>query len=262
MIPLENVFKTSLQDVLKISWRRIQNVLKTSWRYLEEVFARRLEDVLKTSLQDVLKISWRRIQNVLKRSWRYLEEVFARRLEDVWPRRIYWSWPRRLEDVLKMSSEDVWLWRIYSSWSRRLEDVLKKFSEDEDERRLQDIFIKTNVYFATPQKSPPSQNPLLRAGSATRDPHPQTSDKLLLHLIEGIIVVSTCYHRYFLLSQPLRLVFFEAPESFAKIQRFRLANFGGVGSPPPNFPDKFLFHTSPIIIRKYWSWQCNRRKCT
>ena len=254
MIPLENVFKTSLQDVLKISWRRIQNVLKTSWSYLEEVFARRLEDVLKTSLQDVLKISWRRIQNVLKRSWRYLEEVFARRLEDVWPRRIYWSWPRRLEDVLKMSSEDVWLWRIYSSWSRRL--------EDEDERRLQDIFIKTNVCFATPQKSPPSQNPLLRAGSATRDPHPQTSDKLLLHLIEGIIVVSTCYHRYFLLSQPLRLVFFEAPESFAKIQRFRLANFGGVGSPPPNFPDKFLFHTSSIIIRKYWSWQRNRRKYT
>ena len=37
MIRLENILKTSLQDVLK-----------TSWRCLEDVFARRLQDVLKT----------------------------------------------------------------------------------------------------------------------------------------------------------------------------------------------------------------------
>ena len=86
MIPLENVFKTSLQDVLKISWRRIQNVLKTSWRYLEEVFARRLEDVLKTSWQDVLKTSWTRRMtktNILvlaKTSWKRLKDVFWRRM--------------------------------------------------------------------------------------------------------------------------------------------------------------------------------------
>ena len=112
MIRLENVLKRSLQDVFKTSWISLEDVLKTSWK--------RLEDVLKTS--------WRRFEDVLKTSWR--------RLEDVWPRRIYWSWPRRFEDVLETSSEDVWLTRICSSWSRRLEDVLQTSSEDEDERRL------------------------------------------------------------------------------------------------------------------------------
>ena len=91
MIHLENVLKISLQDVLKMSWRRLQNVLKTSWRCLEDVFARRLEDVLKTSWRHLGKTSWRRLEDVLKTSWR--------RLEDIWPRRIYWSWPRRLKDV-------------------------------------------------------------------------------------------------------------------------------------------------------------------
>ena len=68
----------------------------------------RLQNILKASLQDVLKMSWRHLG--------------------------------------KTSSEDEWLRRIYSSWSRRLEDVFKTSSEDEDERRLQDVFIiKTNV---------------------------------------------------------------------------------------------------------------------
>ena len=112
MIRHENVLKISLQDVLK-----------TSWRCLEEVFARRLHDVLKTS-------------------WRCYEEVL--------PKRIYWFWSRHLDDVLKTSSEDVWLRRIDSFWSRRLENVfwrhlLKMSSELNDERRLQDAFIKANV---------------------------------------------------------------------------------------------------------------------
>ena len=102
MIRLENVLKTSLQDFLKMSWRGLCN---TSWRRLENVF------------EDVLKRSWKRLEDVLKTSWR--------RLEDVWPRRIYWSWPRRLEDVR--------LRRTYSSWSRRLlktktKDVFKTSS--------------------------------------------------------------------------------------------------------------------------------------
>ena len=46
--------------------------MKTSWRYL-------------------CRASWRRLENFLKTSWR--------RLKDIWPRQIYWSWPRRLEDV-------------------------------------------------------------------------------------------------------------------------------------------------------------------
>ena len=81
----------------------------------------RLENVLKISLQDILKMSWRHLEDVFKTSWR--------RLEDIWPRRIYWSWPRRLEDVF---------WRLrlrqtYSSWSRRLlktktKDVFKTSS--------------------------------------------------------------------------------------------------------------------------------------
>ena len=118
MIRLENVLKISLQDVLKMSWRRLQNVLKTSWRCLEDVFARRLEDVLKTS--------WRRLEDVLKTSWR--------RLEDIWPRRIYWSWSRRLEDVFwrRMSKVNIFV-------------LIKTSSEDKDERRLQDVFIKTNL---------------------------------------------------------------------------------------------------------------------
>ena len=114
MVRLENVLKISLQDVLKMSWRRLQNVLKTSWRCLEDVFARRLEDVLKTS--------WRRLEDVLKTSWR--------RLEDIWPRRIYWSWLRRLEDVFK------------ASWRRLLKMKTKEIFKTPWSGR-----IRTNVWW-------------------------------------------------------------------------------------------------------------------
>ena len=102
-------------------------VLKTSWRYLCKRSSRRLEDVLKM-----------------------FEDVFAGRLEDVLARcleDVLKTSGKRLENVLKTSSEDVWLTRIYSSWSRRLEGGWKTSSEDEDERRLQDVFIKTNVWW-------------------------------------------------------------------------------------------------------------------
>ena len=46
------------------------------------------------------------------------------------------SW-KRLEDVLKTYSQDKYIGLD--------QDVLKTSSEDEDERRLQDVFIKTNV---------------------------------------------------------------------------------------------------------------------
>ena len=69
---------------------------------------------------------------VFKTSWKCLQDVFATRFEDV----LKTSW-RRLEDE--------WTRRIYWSWSRRLEDVFKMSSEDEDERRLKDVFIKTNA---------------------------------------------------------------------------------------------------------------------
>ena len=110
MIRLENVLKTSLQDVF-------DDVLKKYSKRLEDVFARRLQDVLKTS--------WRNIENG---SWR--------RLADVWPKRIYWSGPRRLGDVLKSSSEDVCLMRINLSSSRRLENVYWRRRQKRFSRRL------------------------------------------------------------------------------------------------------------------------------
>ena len=88
MVCLANVLKISLQEVLKISWRRLQNVLKMSWRRPGDVLKtswRRLEDVLKIYGQDkyigldqdVLKTSWRRkakanIFVLIKTSWRRL----------------------------------------------------------------------------------------------------------------------------------------------------------------------------------------------
>ena len=86
MIRLESFLKTSLQDVLKMSrrrlehvfktsWRRLEDVLKmflkTSWKGLEDVFARRLEDVLKTFWRHLGKTSWRR----LLKTYEYSEYV-------------------------------------------------------------------------------------------------------------------------------------------------------------------------------------------
>ena len=93
MVRLENVLEISLQDVLKMPWRRLEDVLKTPWR--------RLEDVLKTS-------------------WRHLEDVLKTYGQD--------EYIGLDQDVLKTSSEDVRLRRTYLSWSRRLEDVLKTSS--------------------------------------------------------------------------------------------------------------------------------------
>ena len=105
---LEAVFARCLQDILKALWRRLS---KTAWRCLENV----LEKSWKRS-EEVLKMSSRRF---CKTSWRHLGKKSWKCLEDAWPRRIYWSWSRRLEGVLKISSEDVWVRWMYSSWSRR-----------------------------------------------------------------------------------------------------------------------------------------------
>ena len=50
---------------------RLENVLKMSWRR----FSRRLKDVLKTSWQDVLRTTWRRLGKVLKTSWRRMSKT-------------------------------------------------------------------------------------------------------------------------------------------------------------------------------------------
>ena len=90
-------------------------VFKTSWRCLQDVFARRLEDVLKTS--------WRCLEEVLKTSWRRLEDVFWRR----------------------MINKNIFVF-INTSW-RRLEDVFWRRRRKISSRRLQDAFIKTNIYW-------------------------------------------------------------------------------------------------------------------
>ena len=118
-IGLQDVLKTSLRHVLKISSTLLQrnnfSSSKTSWihlaRPLEEVLEdekllrwKRLEDFLKTCLEDVLKTC---LEDVLKTcledmSWRRLEDMSWRRLEDI-------SW-RRLQDVLeanKMFTGDI-----------------------------------------------------------------------------------------------------------------------------------------------------------
>ena len=168
---LEDVLKTSskrLEDVLKTSWRRLEEVLKTSWRLLEDVLKtswRRLEDVLKTygqdeyigldqdvlktSSEDVTQQTFFGLQHVLKTSWRHVLKMSSTRLQRNNFTSSKTSWRRMAKTnilvLTKTSSEDVRLRRTYSSWSRRLEDVFKTSSEGEDERRLQDAFIKTNV---------------------------------------------------------------------------------------------------------------------
>ena len=110
MIRLQNILKASLQDLLKISWKRLENVLKTSWRR----FCRRLEDVLKTSWQDVLQMSWRRFR---KTSWRRLLKTND-----------YGEYIRLDQDIFKTSSEDE------ETSSRRLH---------QDECLLGNYFYKT-----------------------------------------------------------------------------------------------------------------------
>ena len=121
IIPLENVLKTSLQDVLKTCSKLLEDVLKMSWRRFCKRSCRRFETSWRR-LENVLKTAWRRMTKtdvlvLIKTSWRRLKEVFWRRRV----RRIYSSWPRRLEDVF-------WRRRRQTSW-----------------RRLEDVFIKTNV---------------------------------------------------------------------------------------------------------------------
>ena len=110
MIRFGNVLKRSLQDVLKTPSKSLEDVLKMFWRCLE----------------DVLKTSWRRPENVLKTSWRRMTKTIILVL-------IKMSW-RRLLKTYELGE-----------YIRLDEDVFKTSSEDEDERRLQDVSIETNV---------------------------------------------------------------------------------------------------------------------
>ena len=90
-----------------------------SWKRFKDVMTRRYENVLKTS--------WRRMdKNILiltNTSWRCLEDVFWRR----------------------MINKNIFVF-INTSW-RRLEDVFWRRRRKISSRRLQDAFIKTNIYW-------------------------------------------------------------------------------------------------------------------
>ena len=99
---LEDIFAGSLEDVLKISWRRLQNVLKMSWRRLEDVLKTSWRHMAETNILVLTKTSWRRLQDVfwrrkakadifvlIKTSWRCLEEVFWRRRRKTSSRRLH-----------------------------------------------------------------------------------------------------------------------------------------------------------------------------
>ena len=97
----------------------------------------RLQNVLKMSSRRICETSWIRFEDVLKTSWKRLEVALGTYGQD--------EYIGLDQDVLKTSSEDVWLIRILfvfikTSW-RRLEDVFWRRRR----RRLQDVFIKTNV---------------------------------------------------------------------------------------------------------------------
>ena len=124
MIRVENVLKISLQDLLKMSWRRLEEVLKTSWK--------RLEDVLKTSsrhLENVLKTSWRRMAKtnifvLTKTSWRrsYGQDEYIGLDQDV----LKTSWRRLLK---KKTSSSRRMFAGLLSWLKNLY-VLKHCSSN------------------------------------------------------------------------------------------------------------------------------------
>ena len=128
MIRLENVLKISFQGVLKTSSKHLEDVLNMSWRRFSKTSWRHIEGVLKMSWSRFCKTSWRCIEDVLKTSWR--------RLEDIWPRRIYWSWLRRLEDVFWKCMAKTNMFVLIKMSSRRLEDVFWRRRRKTSSKRL------------------------------------------------------------------------------------------------------------------------------
>ena len=57
MIRFESILKTSLQDVLKTSSKRLEGILKMSWRRLENILKTYDEDEYSGFDQDVFKMS-------------------------------------------------------------------------------------------------------------------------------------------------------------------------------------------------------------
>ena len=116
-------FKTDVRHIFQLSSSIFQTLSQTPTfnpvKHLK-TFWRGLENVLKVSWRRFCKTPWRSFENVLKTPWRRMAKT-------------------NILVLMKTSSENVQLRRIYSSWLRCL--------EEEDERLLQDVFIKTNGYY-------------------------------------------------------------------------------------------------------------------
>ena len=102
---------------------RLENILKMSWRHLWETSLRPLEDLFARHFKIAFKMSWRCLanvflQDVMKTSWRRITKTNICLDQDV-----FWK---------RMSKANIFV-------------LINTSSEDEDERRLQDVFIKTNV---------------------------------------------------------------------------------------------------------------------
>ena len=108
VIRLQDIFKTSCQDVFRTFWRRLQDVFKTS--------SRNFQDVFKTSsghLQDVFKTFWRRLQDVWK-TYHQVKLFLLTRFQDVFE--IY---SKRFWDILQRRlSRSRFFWEIYGQCTK------------------------------------------------------------------------------------------------------------------------------------------------
>ena len=136
MIHLQNILKASLQDALKMSWRRLEDVLKTSWQDILKMSWRRLEDPLKTLSQDVLKTSSKRLEDVLKTSWRRMAKMNI------------WFWSRRLEDVFWRRMTKVNIFVLIKTSSRRLlKTKTKGVFKTSSSRRMFTVLVSTSGHW-------------------------------------------------------------------------------------------------------------------
>ena len=86
MIRLENVSKMYWRHLWKMSWGRFEDVFNMSWQDKDKedkdkTSLRRLQDVFKMSsrrLEYVLKTCWRHL--ILKKFWKHVEDVFWRHM--------------------------------------------------------------------------------------------------------------------------------------------------------------------------------------
>ena len=124
-----------LKNVLKTPWRHV-NENSSTWWYIWKTSWKGLEDVFKTSLQDVFKTFWRRLedvfktflQDVLKKFWKCLQDVWPRWIcsevlktssDDVWLGKANLSWWKYNEilnyfsDTLTRKSSEVWSRQIF-----------------------------------------------------------------------------------------------------------------------------------------------------